>query len=81
MRSVLSISGPPKKLQMIKKKAKEEGLTISAYVIRIFDEGETMISEEELLQDVRQNRKDIAAGHYRIMGPGDKIEDFLSLDE
>ena len=80
MRSVLSISIPPKKLQAIKKKAKEEGLTISAYVVSLLDEGEMMISEEELLNDVRQNRKDIAAGHYRIMGPGDKIEDFLPLD-
>jgi phosphosulfolactate synthase (CoM biosynthesis protein A) len=80
MRSVLSISIPPKKLAALKKRAKNEGMTISAYVIQKIDDEENMISEEELLEDIRQNRKDIAAGKFRIMGPGDTIEDFLPLD-
>lgn len=80
MRSVLSISIPPKKLAALKKMAKTEGMTISAYVIHVLDQEEAMISEDELLRDIRQNRKDIAAGKYRIMGPNDTIEDFLPLD-
>lgn len=80
MRSVLSISIPPKKLAALKKRAKNEGMTISAYTIHLLDESETMISEDELLSDIRENRKDIAAGKYRMKGPHDTIEDFLPLD-
>lgn len=78
MRSVLSISIPPKKLASLKKRAKSQGMTISAYVLRFVDE-EDVIPEEELLRDIHQNRKDIAAGRFRIMGLGDSIEEFLPL--
>lgn len=79
MRSVLSISVPPKKLAILKKRAKKAGLTVSAYVLRIVDEDEHLISEEELLEDIRQSEKDFAAGRYTVIGPDDRIEDVLSL--
>jgi macrodomain Ter protein organizer (MatP/YcbG family) len=81
MRAVLSISIPPKKLQIIKKKAKKEGMTISAYVIQLIDEEEGMISEKELLEDLKQGEKDFAEGRYVSMGPNDKIEDFLPIKD
>lgn len=80
MRSVLSISIPPKKLAALKKRAKSKGMTISAYAIRVFDEEEHLISEEELLEDIRQGRKDFKEGKCRVMGPNDRIEDFFPID-
>ena len=79
MRSVLSISIPPKKLKVLKKKAENNGMTVSAYVLRILDEEDHMISEEEFLKDLRQGEKDLANGNYRTMGPDDAIEDFLPI--
>lgn len=79
MRAVLSISIPPKKLAALKKRAKSEGMTISAYVIHRIDDEENMISEEELLEDIRESEKDFAAGRFTTIGPDDKIEDFLPL--
>lgn len=81
MRSVLSLSIPPKKLALLKKRAKDEGMTISAYVIHKIDEEEHMISEEELLVDIRQGRKDFKEGKCRVMGHADKIEDFFPINE
>jgi len=80
MRSVLSISISPKKLAALKKKVKAEGITVSAYFIRMIDEDmEHVISEEELLEDLKQGEKDLAEGRYRTMGPNDNIEDFLPI--
>jgi len=81
MRSVLSISIPPKKLKALKKKAKKDGITISAYVLRIIDEEEHMISEKELLEDIRIGEKEFREGKCRVMGHDDKIEDFFPIDE
>ncbi|MBP7114060.1 MAG: hypothetical protein KBA40_01255 [Candidatus Peribacteraceae bacterium] len=80
MRSVLSISIPPKKLAALKRRAKREGMTISAYALRIFDAEEQFISEEELLRDIEQGRKDFKEGKCTVMGPNDKIEDFFPID-
>jgi hypothetical protein len=80
MRSVLSISIPPKKLIALRERAAIEGMTISAYVLRRIDEEEELISEDQLLKDIAENHKEIARGNYRMMGPNDKIEDFLPLD-
>ncbi len=77
MRSVLSISIPPKKLAALKKRAKSQGMTISAYILRFVDEEEHMISEQELLEDIRQSERDFAAGRYTVIGPNDRIEDIL----
>ncbi|MEI8229959.1 MAG: hypothetical protein WCG83_02360 [Candidatus Peregrinibacteria bacterium] len=79
MRSVLSISIPPKKLAALKKRAKSQGLTVSAYFLRFVEEEEHLISEEELLEDIRQSEKDFKAGRYTVIGPNDRIEDFLPV--
>jgi len=81
MRAILSISIPPKKLAALKKRAKIEGMTISAYVIQKIDEDEYMISEDELLEDIKQGREDLAKGRYRRMGPNDNIHDFLPIKQ
>lgn len=79
MRSVLSISIPPKKLAALKKRAKCEGMTISAYVLSFVDQGEDLITEAELLEDIRQGERDLAQGKYRILGPGDALEEFFPI--
>lgn len=79
MRSVLSISIPPKKLTVLKKRAKSRGMTVSAYLLRIVDEEERLITEEALLEDIRQSEKDFAAGRYTVIGPKDKVSDFLPV--
>ncbi|MFH0770147.1 MAG: hypothetical protein V1926_02100 [Candidatus Peregrinibacteria bacterium] len=77
MRSVLSISIPPKKLAALKKRAKRQGMTVSAYFLRFVDEEERLITEEELLRDIQLSEKDFKAGRYTVIGPDDHIEDFL----
>jgi hypothetical protein len=67
MRSVLSISVPPKKLAALKKRAKSQGMTISAYVLRFVDEEERMISEEELLEDIRVGEKEYRDGKCKVL--------------
>jgi len=77
MRSVLSISIPPKKLKALKKKAKKDGITISAYVLRIIDEEEHMISEEELLEDIRIGEKEFREGKGVVLRSDDDIAKFF----
>jgi len=80
MRSVLSISIPPKKLAALKKRVKQQGTTVSAYLMRMVDEEiEYVITEEELLKDLKKSEEDLARGRYRTMGPNDNIEDFLPV--
>ncbi len=81
MRSVLSISIPTATLRSLKKKAKDKEMTVSAYIVRLIVEEEHLISEEELLEDIGQGREDFKAGRCRVMGPNDKIEDFLPIKE
>lgn len=56
-------------------------MTVSAYVLRIIEEEDRMISEEELLKDLRQGEKDLLKGNYRTMGPEDSIEDVLPIKQ
>ena len=68
MRSVLSISIPPKKLKVLKKKAKQEGMTVTAYVLgRIEEDFEADISEKELLRSWKQAEKDLRQGKAKIL--------------
>ena len=75
MRSVLSISIPPKKLASIKKRAKSEGMTISAYVIHKIDEDiEHLITEEELLEYAKEAREDLRHGRVKkLRSPEDLL--------
>lgn len=60
MRSILSISVPPKKLAVLKKRAKAHGVTVSAYIIRKIEEDiEHEITEKELLQYAREAKSDV----------------------
>lgn len=77
MRAVLSISIAPKKLQAIKKKAKMEGLTISAYVIRMFDEEEKMMTEEELLEDIHIGEQELRDGKGTVLRSENDIDQFF----
>lgn len=56
-------------------------MTVSAYVLTRIDEKEYVISEEELLEDIRISRKEFEEGKCRVMGPNDRIEDFLPIKE
>lgn len=79
MRSLLSVSMPVATLKRLKKKAKDKKVSVSAYIVRLLEEDEYLISEEELLEDIRQGQEDYKNGKYRSMGPNDKIEDFLPI--
>jgi hypothetical protein len=66
MRSVLSISIPPEKLKILKKKAKKEGMTVTAYVVgRIDEDLEADISEKKLLQYWKEAREDLKQGRVK----------------
>ena len=66
MRSVLSISIPPKKLAIAKKQAKEQGMTISSYFVHMIDEKvEHLITEQELLTYREEARQDIKNGRAK----------------
>lgn len=80
MRSVLSISLPAKQAAALKRRAKSKGMTISAYALKVFQQDEYLISEEELLKDIEQNRKDLKAGKCRVMSSNDRVEDFFPLE-
>ncbi len=77
MRSVLSISIPPKKLSVLKKRAKSEGMTISAYILRFVDEEEKMISEEELLEDIRISEQEYRDGKCKVLRSDADVEQFF----
>ncbi len=75
MRSVLSISIPPKKLALLKKRAKSEGMTISAYVLQKVDEEmDAEISEKELLQYAAEAEDDVRTGKTKkLLKPEDLL--------
>lgn len=74
MRAVLSISIPPKKLAALKKRAKSEGMTISAYVIRQIDEeSEHVISEQELLSFWQEAKADLQSGKVKKLHNPDDL--------
>ncbi len=74
MRSVLSISIPPKKLKILKKKAKEQGITVTAYVLgRIEEDFAADISEKELLRNWKEAEKDLRDGKAKILASPDDL--------
>ncbi len=74
MRSVLSISIPPKKLKILKKKAKEQGITVTAYVLgRMEEDFAADISEKELLRSWKQAEKDLRQGRAKILKSPDDL--------
>ena len=77
MRSVLSISISPVAVRRIKKRAKAKGMTVSAYLVRLADVEETMISEEELMEDIRQGEEDRRQGKGTILRSDEDVATFF----
>ncbi len=77
MRAILSLSIPPKKLASLKKRAKNNRMTISAYVMRVINEEEHLMSEEELLQDIRIGEKEYREGKCAVLRSDKDIDAFF----
>lgn len=80
MRSVLSISIPSKKLSILKKKAKAQGMSVSAYVVEKIEEDlePHLITEKELLQYVKEGQEDLKHGRVKVLrNPKDLLLDRL----
>lgn len=77
MRAVLSVSMPTATLRRLKKKAKDKEMTVSAYLVRLVDEDEHLISEEELLEDIRVSEKEIREEKGVILRSDDDIKKFF----
>jgi predicted DNA-binding protein len=74
MRSVLSVSIPAATLRRLKKKAKDEDMTVSAYIVRLVDEEEGAITEEELLAFAKEAEEDVRTGKAkRLKSPQDLL--------
>jgi predicted DNA-binding protein len=67
MRSILSISLPAEKKAEIEKRAKKAGKTVSSYVMDIIDFEMNMISEDELVEMVKQSEAAYAAGKTKVL--------------
>ncbi len=63
MRHVTSLSLPARDSEAIKKQAKQRGFkSLSAYVKHLVELDKEIISEKELLRNVRETRKEYRAG-------------------
>jgi len=63
MRQVLSLSLPQEATKEIKIVAKQRGYaSVSSYVKYLFESDKDLISEKELLEDVKQAEKEYKAG-------------------
>ena len=67
MRSILTISLPPRKKEEIAKRAKKSNKTISAYIIGVMEMEKTLISEDELLRMSREAEKDYNQGKTKTL--------------
>jgi hypothetical protein len=72
MRSILSLSLPAETIADLSRKAKKMGLSVSAYVRRLLEHEELLISEEELAQRAAQAHENYVAG---------KVEELSSFDD
>lgn len=63
MRQVLSISLPQQATKEIKSLSKKRGFdSVSSYIKHLVELDKNIISEEELLKDIKQGRKDYKNG-------------------
>ncbi len=63
MRQVLSLSLPLQTTKELKKSSKQKGFTsVSSYIKYLFEADQDLISEEELLEDIRIAEKEYKAG-------------------
>ena len=57
-----------------KKVAKKAGLTISAYIQHMFTFQQNLISEEELLEDIRAGEKAYEKGEVKVLKSVDDLD-------
>lgn len=76
MRSVLSVSIPAATLHRLKKKAKDQDITVSAYIQRIVlqDQEEDLMTEDQLLAFANEAERDVRTGKTKRLK---KPEDLL----
>jgi hypothetical protein len=74
MRHVLSVSMPGEMVSHITKKAKKLGLSISAYMQRLVMHDELLISEDELLEDIRITERERRAGKLHLLRSIDDLD-------
>ncbi|MDP4007843.1 MAG: hypothetical protein Q8P68_01495 [Candidatus Peregrinibacteria bacterium] len=67
MRAILNVSLPPDKKKEIERRAKKMGLSISSYVLYTIDLEQKMISEDELLERIKEAEKNYKEGKTKIL--------------
>ena len=77
MREVLSISGPKATIKKMKNRAKMNDMSVSAWVIRIAEEEFDMISEQELLEDIRVGEAEIRLGSCPVLSTAAAVDQYF----
>ena len=67
MRSILTLSVPPKMLKSLKRKAKRKGVSVSYYVRVVLEHEENIISEKELLARCKEAEKNYREGKTKVL--------------
>lgn len=62
MRSVITLSVPPELEKKIRQSAKRQGVSISRYIARSVELEQALISEDEILESVREAQKEYDRG-------------------
>lgn len=74
MRDTITLSFPADLLKELRKAAKKAGISVSGYVQKMFSFQHDLISEEELLEDLRSARKDRAKGNVKELHHVDELD-------
>lgn len=77
MRDTVTISFPADLLKELKAAAKKAGFSLSEFVQKMFRLQKNFISEEELLEDIRQGEEDYARGETLPLNTDEDIERFF----
>lgn len=77
MRATTTLSFPADMLNELKESAKKAKLSLSAYVQRMFRMQKSMISEEELLEDIRLGEEEYKRGECTVLESDEDIDDFF----
>jgi uncharacterized protein involved in tolerance to divalent cations len=64
---VLTISIPEKKKKEVIRRAKKSGKTVSAYIISVLDWEEKLISEDELVEMIKEAKKEHREGKTKLL--------------
>ncbi|MDP3900005.1 MAG: hypothetical protein Q8Q23_02900 [bacterium] len=65
MRSVLSLSLDDKTIKMVKEQSKRYGFdNVSQYIRRLINTHDDIITEDELVKDIEQARKEYKRGNF-----------------